>query len=53
MIFDMFDYEFLKLCGLCRYMRIGLQKRYDAPFLLRSVLSNLQEHGLVKIQSDR
>ena len=53
MIFDMFDYEFLKLCGLCRYMPVGLQKRYDAPFLSRSVISNLREHGLVKTQSDR
>ena len=49
MIFDMFDYEFLKLCGLCRYMPVGLQKRYDAPFLSRSVISNLQEYGFMKI----
>ena len=53
MIFDMFDYEFLKLCGLCRYMPVGLQKRYDAPFLSRGVISNLREHGFVKTQSDR
>ena len=26
MIFDMFDYESLKLRGLCSYMWIGLQK---------------------------
>lgn len=53
MIFDRYDYEFLKLCGLCRYLPTGLQKRYDAPYFSGSVISNLREHGLVKTQSDR
>lgn len=52
MIFDRTDYDFLKLCALCRYMPFGLHKRYDAPFLKRSVIYNLQMHGLIKKQSD-
>ena len=53
MIFDRYDCEFLKLCGLCRYLPVGLQKRYDAPYFSGSVISNLREHGLIKTQSDR
>ena len=53
MIFDRYDYEFLKLCGLCRYLPVGLAGRYDAPYFSGSVISNLREHGLIKTQSDR
>ena len=52
MIFDTVDSEFLKLIGFCRYMPTGLQRRYDAPMFTRCVISNLQEHGLIKMQSD-
>lgn len=52
MIFDTFDIEFLKLCGLCRYFPSGLQKVYDAPFIRKSVINNLQEHGIIKTMSD-
>ena len=52
MIFDTFDNEFLMLCGLCRYIPSGLQKVYDAPFLKRSIINNLQVHGLIKMMSD-
>ena len=53
MIFDTYDYELLKLIGLCRYMPTGLTRRYDAPILSRRGLANLQMHGLVRIQNDR
>ena len=53
MIFDTVDCELLKLTGLCRYMPTGLQRRYDAPMFTRCVISNLQEHGLIKMQSDK
>lgn len=52
MIFDSFDEAYLKLCGLCRYMPEGLQKRYDSPVFGRAVVSNLEEHGLIKRQSN-
>ncbi len=52
MIFDSFDCEMLKLCGLCRYIPQGLSVRYDTPIFTRSVILNLQEHGLIRLQSD-
>ena len=52
MIFDTVDCEVLKLIGFCRYMPTTLQRRYDTPMFKRRVISNLQEHGLIKIQSD-
>lgn len=52
MIFDTVDSEFLKLIGFCRYMPTGLERRYDAPMFKRCVISNLQEHGLIKTQTD-
>lgn len=53
MIFDTVDCEFLKLAGICRYMPVGLQRRYDTSMFKRRVISNLQEHELIKMQSDR
>ena len=53
MIFDTVDCEFLKLAGICRYMPVGLQRRYDTPMFKRRIISNLQEHELIKMQSDR
>lgn len=53
MIFDDFDFEFLRLCGLCRYLPVGIQTRYDAPIFKRSVISTLKERGLIKVQSDK
>lgn len=52
MIFDTVDCEVLKLIGFCRYMPTTLQRRYDTPMFKRRVISNLQEHGLIKMQSD-
>ncbi len=52
MIFDTVDCEILKLIGFCRYMPSGLQRRYDTPMFKRRVISNLQEHELIKMQSD-
>lgn len=52
MIFENADIEFLKLCGLCRYVPTGLQKRYDALEFKSSVISNLQVRGFIKKQSD-
>lgn len=53
MVFDDYDFEFLRLCGLCRYLPVGLQRRYDAPFFSRGVISTLKDRGFVKVQSDK
>lgn len=52
MIFDTVDCELLKLAGISRYMPTLLQRRYDTPIFKRCVISNLQEHELIKMQSD-
>ena len=52
MIFDTFDITFLKFCGLCRYMPTGMPFLYDSPFMQKNIVNNLQEHGLIKTQSD-
>lgn len=52
MIFDTVDCELLKLAGISRYMPTLLQRRYDTPMFKRRVISNLQEHELIKMQSD-
>ena len=51
-IFDTVDCELLKLAGISRYMPTFLQRRYDTPMFKRRVISNLQEHELIKMQSD-
>ena len=53
MLFDTFDFEFLRLTGLCRYMPAGLYRKYDAPYLSKRVISNLQEYKLIKLMSDK
>ena len=50
--FDTVDCELLKLAGISRYMPTLLQRRYDTPMFKRRVISNLQEHELIKMQSD-
>lgn len=53
MIFDFLDFEFLRLTGFSRYMPAGLWRKYDTPLLKRSVISNLEEHKLIKLLSDK
>lgn len=52
MIFDNIDAAFLKLCGLCRYLPADLQRRYDSPVVSRAVIANLEEHKLIRQQSN-
>lgn len=52
MIFDSYDEAYLKLCGLCRYLPTDLQKRYDSPLFSRNIVANLEEHRLIKKQSN-
>lgn len=53
MVFDTYDFEFMRLCGLSRYMPTGLDKKYGSPMLSKSVTVNLQEHKLIKLMSDK
>ena len=53
LIFDTYDYEFMRILGLSRYLPVGLAGRYDAPYFSRGVICSLREMGLVKTQSDR
>ena len=52
MIFDVYDIEFLKLCGLCRYIPTGLLRKYDAPYFNGEIISTLRRNGYIKIQTD-
>ncbi|MBQ6698322.1 MAG: hypothetical protein IJN09_04710, partial [Oscillospiraceae bacterium] len=52
MIFDTYDYEFLRLTGLCRYLPAGLRSKYDSPVFSKRVAENLSLHGLIRSQSD-
>ena len=52
MIFDTYDYEFLRLTGLCRYLPAGLRARYDSSVFSKRVAENLSLHGLIRSQSD-
>ena len=52
MIFDQRDYEILRLCGLCRYLPTGLERKFAAPYFSPEAFASLREHGLIKQQSD-
>ena len=53
MLFDTYDFEFLRLCGICRYLPTGLKRKYDAPYFSVNVIASLKRSGLIKIQSDK
>ena len=52
MIFDRRDYEILRLCGLCRYLPTGFDRKFAAPYFAADAFVSLREHGLIKQQSD-
>lgn len=53
MIYDVYDYNFLRLCGLCRYFPKDLQERYKSEMLGVNVYKNLQEFKMIKQQSNK
>ncbi len=53
MIYDTYDYEILRLCGLCKYIPADLQERYGGSLFEGNTISNLQEQKLIKMQSDK
>lgn len=52
MILDNFDLEYLKLCGLCRYMPVNIGQHFFSPVLSKGLADNLREHGLIRMQTD-
>ena len=53
MIYDVYDYNFLRLCGLCRYFPKDLQERYKSEMLGVNIYKNLQEFKMIKQQSNK
>ena len=52
MILDQKDGECLKLIGLCRYLPVGLNKKYSNEAVYKDTITNLQERRLIKLTSD-
>lgn len=52
MVLDNFDLEYLKLCGLCRYMPVNIAQSFSPPVLSKGLAENLREHGLIRMQSN-
>ena len=53
MVFDRYDFEFLRLCGVCRYLPTGLMRKFDAPYFKSGVVGTLKDRGYIKTQSDK
>lgn len=53
MVFDEYDFEFLRLCGLCRYVPTGLRRKFNSPYFSPPVIYTLRSNGYVKMQSDK
>ncbi len=53
MIFDEYDFEFLRLCGLCRYIPTGLRRKFNSPYFSPPVIYTLRNNGYVKMQTDK
>ncbi len=52
MVFDKYDYEVLRLCGFCRYLPIGLVRRFNSQCFKAVVMYTLMNNGYIKMQSD-
>lgn len=53
MFYDNYDFEFLRLCGLCRYIPADLPERYDSPIFCKGIIAYMQRYKLIKMQSDK
>ena len=53
MVFDRYDFEVLRLCGVCRYLPTGLMRKFDAPYFKSGVIGTLKDRGYIKTQSDK
>ena len=53
MIFDKYDFEVLRLCGVCRYLPTGLMRKFDVSYFKSGVIGTLKDRGYIKTQSDK
>ncbi len=53
MFYSNYDCDFLRLCGLCRYIPTDLDKRFDSIIFHKDVISYMQTYMLIKKQSDK
>lgn len=53
MFYSNYDCDFLRLCGLCRYIPTDLHKRFDSIIFHKDVISYMQTYRLIKKQSDK
>ena len=53
MVFDTRDFGVLRLCGLCRYIPVRLQKKFQTPMFEPKVFVTLRNHKLIRMQTNR
>ena len=53
MVFDKYDFEVLRLCGVCRYLPTGLMRKFDVSYFKSGVIGTLKDRGYIKTQSDK
>ena len=52
MVFDTRDFGVLRLCGLCRYIPVRLQRKFQTPIFEPKVFVTLRNHKLIKLQTN-
>lgn len=52
MVFDMRDFGVLRLCGLCRYIPVRLQIKFQTPIFEPKIFVTLRNHRLIKLQTN-
>lgn len=52
MVFDTRDFGVLRLCGLCRYIPVRLQKKFQTPMFEPKVFVTLRNHKLIRMQTN-
>ena len=53
MFYSNYDCDFLRLCGLCRYIPTDLHERFNSIIFRKEVISYMQEYKFIKMQSDK
>lgn len=53
MFYSNYDCDFLRLCGLCRYIPTDLDERFESIIFRKEVISYMQTYKLIKMQSDK
>ena len=53
MFYSNYDCDFLRLCGLCRYIPTDLHERFNSVIFRKEVISYMQDCKFIKMQSDK